>query len=99
MWTTGADQPAVLSDLGVVVGKLLSIAIGAGAIVLFFLLVSGGFKLITSSGDPGKAQAAWKTVTFAIIGMVIIIASYLVIRLIKEFTGVDVGTFNFIKTP
>jgi len=86
--------PAQFQDFEVVVAKVFQYFLGFAAIALFFLLVMGGYKLITSSGDPGKLQGAWKTITFAIIGMVVITASFLILRFITAFTGVDVTNFN-----
>lgn len=91
------SDPAQLSDLEGVFQLIVSIVLGLSGIVLFVLLISGGFKLITSAGDPGKAQAAWKTITFAIIGVVVIAASILVLRLIENFTGVPVSTFSITQ--
>jgi len=58
------------------------------------LLLVGGFKFITSGGDPKAVESAKNTLTHAIIGLVIILASYLVLVLIKELTGVDVTNFS-----
>ena len=88
------EQPAQISDLEAVFSRVFMYIIGLAGITLFVLLCLGGLKLITSSGDPGKVQAAWKTITFAIAGLVFIIASFLIMRLIKEFTGVNVLEFT-----
>lgn len=100
-WTYSGPNPspATISDMEAVFSRILGYIIGFAGIVLFLLLVSGGYKLITSGGDPGKVQTAWKTVTFAIAGFVLIIASFLILRLIYEFTGVDVTQFNVVVTP
>lgn len=88
------NAPAQLSDIGAVFAKIVSVVIGLAAITLFFLLISGGYKLITAGGDPGKVQGAWKTITFAVLGFVLILASFLILRFIHEFTGVDVTQFK-----
>ena len=88
------DTPAKIEDIEVVVAKIFQYFLGFASIALFFLLVTGGYKLITSGGDPGKVQGAWKTITFAILGMVLIIASFLILRFITAFTGVDVTNFD-----
>jgi hypothetical protein len=95
MWSdpSGAT-PATIQDIEVVVAKVFEYFLAFAAIALFFLLVVGGYKMITSGGDPGKLQGAWKTVTFAILGIVLIVASFLILRFITAFTGVDVTNFN-----
>lgn len=85
---------AKISDLGDVLKNLISYALGFAGIVFFILLIIGGFKFITSGGDPKAAEGAKKTLTSAIGGLVVILISYLVLVLIKTITGVDVTNFN-----
>ncbi len=88
------DGVAKISDLGDVIGRIISYSLGLAAIVLFVLLVVGGFKYITSGGDPKSVEGAQKTITSAIAGLIIILLSYLILVLIKTITGVDVTTFS-----
>jgi hypothetical protein len=74
--------------------NILAIAMIAGAITCFIMLLLGGFKYMTSGGDPKKAQAAASTLTFAVLGLVLFIGAWFIMRLIKEFTGVDVTIFD-----
>jgi len=91
------DTPiARISDLEGVLERVVSYALGFAGIVLFILLIVGGFKYITSGGDPKAVEGAKKTLTSAIIGLVLILVSYLVLILISNITGVDVTDFNII---
>lgn len=92
-------EPAKISDLSIVFANVVKSALGFAAIVLFILLVVGGFKYITSGGDPKAVEGAKKTLTSAITGLVIILISYLVLVLIYKITGVDVTGFNVVLTP
>lgn len=87
-------DPAHLSDLETVFGNIVSIALGLAGIALFIMLIIGGFKYITSAGDPKRTEAASKTLTAAIGGLVLIALAYLILRFIGEFTGVDVENFR-----
>lgn len=86
--------PAKISDLETVFGNVVRAALGFAGIVLFILLLVGGFKYITSGGDPKAAEGAKKTLTYAIGGLVLILLSYLILVLIYKITGVDVTQFN-----
>ena len=86
-------MPAKLSDLETVFGNVVKSAIALAGIVLFVYLLIGGFKYITSGGDPKAAESAQKTISFAIGGLILILASYLILVLIKTITGVDVTQF------
>ena len=87
-------DPAQLADLEIIVQNLIKAAIGLGGIALFIMLVIGGFKYLTSGGDPKRAESARNTLTYAILGLVLIALAYLILRFIREFTGVDVENFQ-----
>jgi hypothetical protein len=89
--------PAPLSALETVFGNVVKVALGAAGIVLFILLIIGGLKYITSGGDPKAAEGAQKTITYAIGGLLLILASYLILLLIKTITGVDVTQFKITQ--
>lgn len=88
------DGVAKISDLEVVFGRVVGFALGLAGIALFVLLLVGGFKFITSGGDPKAVESAKSTLTHAIIGLIVILVSYLILVLIKELTGVDVTNFS-----
>jgi hypothetical protein len=73
--------------------------LGFAGIVLFILLLVGGFKFITSGGDPKAVEGAKKTITSAIAGLAVILVSYLIIVLISNITGVDLTNFNLMISP
>lgn len=81
--------PAELNGLETVFSNILSVAIGIGGIVLFIMIVMGGFSYISAGGDPQKAAAAKNTITYAIFGVVLLALAYLFLRLIAGFTGVN----------
>ena len=87
-------EPAKFSDLETVFQSLVSAILGFAGITLFILLVVGGFKYITSGGDPKAVEGAKHTLTYAIMGLVVLLLSYLVLVLIKTITGAPVTDFK-----
>ena len=85
---------ATIKDLEFIFGNVVKSALGFAGIVLFVLLLTGGFKYITSGGDPKALEGAQKTITYAIGGLILILVSYLILVLIKTITGVDVTQFK-----
>jgi TRAP-type C4-dicarboxylate transport system permease small subunit len=85
---------ATLKGLEVVFGNVVTLVLGLAGLVLFIMLIIGGFKYITSAGDPKATQAAGKTITAAILGLVLISLAYLILVFISRFTGVDVTQFR-----
>ena len=51
-------------------------------VVCMVVLVMGGFKLMTASGNPEKLKQANKLLMWALIGILISILSYAIIRLV-----------------
>lgn len=86
--------PATLSELEDIFARILQASIPFAGIVLFIILVMGGFKYITSSGDAQKAAAAKNTITYAIIGVIIVATAYIIIQMVSYFTG-QTAILNF----
>lgn len=88
------DAPVTLDFAETIVQNLVRAAIPFAGIVLFFIIIVGGWTLLNSGGEPSKVKKAWGTITFGLLGFFLIIASYLILRLIEQFTGVNVGEFK-----
>lgn len=80
-----------LEDTNSFVKFLLGWGMGIGGGIAFLLIVLAGFQIITSSGDPKKLQAGKELLTSAIAGLLLIIFSVFILRLI----GADIlGIFK-----
>ncbi|MEK7168620.1 MAG: pilin [Patescibacteria group bacterium] len=90
-------SPPPLSKLEDVFGNVVTSLLALGGIVLFLMLLSGGFKYLTSGGDAKLAEGAQKTLTYAIGGLVLLAGSYMILRIISDFTGADVTNFVIYK--
>lgn len=83
-----------LECIEVVFEKILEVAVSLAVIVLFILLIIGGFKLLTSGGDPKATESAKNTLTYAILGLVLLIGIWLILNFIEYFTGIQVTVFK-----
>lgn len=86
-----------IGDLSKVFANIVRGALGLAGIVFFILLLIGGFRYITSGGDPKAVEGAQKTLTSAVIGLVVILLSFIILLLIQTITGVNVTNFNITK--
>ena len=73
---------------------MVAAIVAISGVALFIMLLIGGFNFLFSGGDQKKLEAARNTISHAIIGLVVIVSAYLILRTIKVFTGVDVTQFN-----
>ena len=77
------STPGTIEDLIV---KVLNWLIGGSAVVCVVMLIVAGFTYMTSGGNEEKTQKATKTLTNAIIGLVIcFVAVMLVNFVLKNF--------------
>lgn len=87
-----------LKSLETIFSNIFNIAITLAGLVLFIMLIIGGFSYLTSGGDPEKNKKAASTLTWAIIGLVLLIASWFILRFLSEFTGIDLTKFELPGT-
>ncbi|MBP6933765.1 hypothetical protein KBB59_02720, partial [Candidatus Woesebacteria bacterium] len=80
------------TDFGVMFSSILNVVMLIAAVLVFAFLIFGGIQWITAGGDKSKAEEARNRITSAIIGLVIVAASYALINLIVNFLGF--GSFN-----
>jgi len=68
------------------------IAVIAG-LVFLFMFISGGYSYLFSGGDEKKVAQASSTLGSSILGLIGIIVSWLILRFIQDFTGINVVDF------
>jgi len=79
--------------------RLLTAFIASAMVIaglfFIFMLIFGGIKWITAGGDKGQVEGARKTLTSAIIGIVIVFALYAIVSLVGcTFFGIDLLNIN-----
>lgn len=98
------DRPGVregdvltLKALECIFENILGIAARLAGLAVFVMLILGGWQYITSGGEKEAAKKAKNTLTYAVLGLVLLIGSWFILRFIKVFTGVEVT--NFVVVP
>lgn len=91
-------EPATLADLNSVFESAITSVAIIGGFLVFLALIFGGFKYMTARGDPKAVAGAQATLTWAVIGLVLIIVAYLILVFITDLTGVNVTGFE-ITSP
>lgn len=78
------------ATLGDIVSALLPYIFVLAGLVLFFMLIIGGFGLMTAGGSPDKVKAAQGKITSAVIGFVIIFISYWLAKILEIILGITI---------
>lgn len=85
---------------GDLVSTIIKLILIVAAIIAFVFLVMGGVKWITSGGDKEGTQAAQKTITAALVGLVIVFAAWAIIKLVETFFNIEILTqLNIPQIP
>lgn len=100
-WETCApDGIATLNCIPVVVKQVITYALIFAGVVAVLMIAYAGIRYITSRGDPKAVEGAQNTVTWAVIGLVVILLSFVVINFIAYFTGAEcIKLFGFTNCP
>lgn len=90
------DGVATINCLPIVFLNLLSALLMFAGLTALVMFITGGFKFMNSSGDPKKIEGAINNFKFGIIGLAIVLASFVIINIISQVTGVGcIKTFGF----
>lgn len=71
-------------SLGEVASDLFSFVLIVAGILSFAYFVYGGIMFIISQGDSGKVTNARNTLIYAIVGMIVIVFAYVIVRWIGK---------------
>ena len=80
---------ATLDCVPAVVQNIITALFLFAGIVAVILIIYSGIKFVLSGGDPKQVEGARKTMTYAIIGFVLILLSFAILNLISTVTGVN----------
>lgn len=95
-WECAQDGVATLSCIPTLMQVVIFWAIAFAGIVALFLIILSGYKFINSGGDPKAVDGARKTLTYGILGFILILLSFLIIDVISFVTKVDcIKNFEF----
>lgn len=79
---------ATLACIPVVINNVINAALVFSGVLALILIIYSGIKYITSRGDQTAIDSAKKTLTYAIIGLIVIFLSFFIVKLISTLTGV-----------
>ena len=85
-------EVATIQGIRCMLANVLSIAITGIGFAGFIMLIVGGFRYLTSGGNSKGTETAKNTITFAVIGLVVALSSFIILNLIAEFTGIKTIT-------
>lgn len=80
-WIGEVDE-GVGSNLEAWLPKVLNYAIGLSAFVCVAIIISSGYMYITAGGDEEKIRKAGKSITYAVVGLIICVISVILVKFV-----------------
>ena len=82
------DADQVESKVNSTIKLIINIFSFIVGIVAVIMIIIGGLKYITSSGDAGNVTSAKNTILYAIIGLVVVALAQIIVRFVLEKAAV-----------
>lgn len=80
-----------IDNTNALIGFILRFAVGIGGGIAFLLILVAGFQIMTSRGDPNQLKAGQELMTSAIAGLLLLIFSLVILRIIGfDILGITV---------
>ena len=76
--------PAGETTLGGLILSIINIFLAVAGLTAVLFLIIGGVRYIVAAGNEEQVESAKKTITHAIIGLVIITLSFVIVRVIAN---------------
>ena len=80
---------------GIVSAGLQLLLIIAFIVALIWTILAG-YRFITSGSDEKAVGSAWAQIYWGLIGMVVVLAAFAIMRLVETFFGVDIISDTFL---
>jgi len=88
-------------DAGYLLNFALKGALVVGVLLALAFLILGGIEYITSGGEKGKTESARNKITAAVVGLILIAASFAILSLVLRILGISgglTGALNNVPT-
>lgn len=79
-----------LSSINGIINTLVPIIITIAGLILFIMLIAGGFQMLTSASNPEAAKAGQQRITTALVGFLIIFAAYWIVQIVEIVLGINI---------
>ena len=82
-----------LSTVGGVFTSFLNYALVFAGLILFVMILWGGFEMLTGASDTKAQEKGKQRITAAAIGFVLLFSSYWIVQIIQLVFGVNILSF------
>lgn len=88
--TEGSPHAETFATPGGIISRLLQFAFPLAGMILFVMIVVGGFQILTGGGSAETMKAGQQRVTLAIVGFLLLFASYWIAQLLEQILNIKI---------
>jgi hypothetical protein len=88
---TGTDEEANAKIDAIITNviNILSLAVGVVSVIM---IIVGGFRYVTSSGESSNVTSAKNTILYAVVGLVVVAIAQIIVRVVVNKVTTPVAT-------
>jgi NADH:ubiquinone oxidoreductase subunit 6 (subunit J) len=84
-----SGDTATIQGIGCLLANVLSVSLTVLGIAGFIMIIYAAFNMMVMGGNSQATEKSKNTITFAIVGIILALSSFIIINLISEFTGIE----------
>lgn len=81
------NNPLTATTIPDVLNSIANVLILFASPILAIMIIWGAFQYLTAAGNPEKAKSGSQTITYAVIGFIIILVSKGIAAIIRQILG------------
>ncbi|GEM_PF-1182100 len=90
LYTHGNQESATLTTPGAVVSRVLRYALPIAGMILFVMLLWGGFEILVGSAGKKSLDAGKQRITAAFVGFILLFVSYWIMQILEIIFGISI---------
>jgi len=90
-----SPPPGAIKDFSPVISGGLRIVMVVAALICFVYIIWGGIEWMTSGGEKTAVAAAKSKLTAALIGLLVVLSAWAIVKLLEYLFGFKILQFEF----
>lgn len=86
----GSKFSATQGIIGIIINLLLPWILVIGGLILFGMLVAGGFQILTAVQNPDQAAAGRAKIGAAVVGFLLLFSSFWIAQILQVLSGIKI---------
>ena len=90
--TTADMENKSITGEGGLISILINFLLWTVGILSVAMIIFSGFRYITSAGDAAKTKSAQTALTYSIVGLIVAVLAWVIVKMILRQFGIEVKT-------